>query len=630
MAYITIDFGSANSGAIINPASGKDYNPNQLIYVHCQDGFISSTKQPTIFWIKKNLLNAHIQNDELNIYSCVFYEDQRSNQETNFIWCSNQIKETLDILSADLNNWVCFRNPKMELYNDATEIKGSDGEMYDLKQVLSIFFKVIKAECLKKASDANIALGENDIKWAITVPGLVIWNQHARQTLQEVVEPIYGQNISLFSKPECALIGVNISGRGTSEIDFKEGRYSMVIDLGGGTTDICVMKEVMNQEGLQRFEEIKSTPGNRDSTTSVKCGGNEIDRRFVTYFCNYLSQGTNISEPSELYNGFINTFPSGGMEFEKKWRELRYSGEINSQDVYFLPGYKFTDWVHNYYPETDTHKENSGFYRLDGKKLQEFVFEPVYRKILSSIKENLDTLRINKIDLEVVYFAGGLSLDKALIKEIEALIREYFPIIQIIKKDGSAAIAAVQTGGNHLSVNKKTLIQRLARKTFYIKFKRKYHGDMAEFKAGLKEIIKNNYERMGIWLDYKMIDNLMNSQSANIEIDYSKSAISYMAPICIGLAPIRNIQPFEIKPLNDTNTRIKFTIWSSNDKYQIFPNDKLLKEGEFTFDFKSAFHKAYLQFSSSSNAVEGSSSFVLLDKDYKKVEEFAMQGVIEQ
>lgn len=69
MAYITLDFGSSNSGAVLNTAFGKEYNLSDLIYVHRQDGDAGFTKQPTVFWIKRSLIDkTSITESDIKIF----------------------------------------------------------------------------------------------------------------------------------------------------------------------------------------------------------------------------------------------------------------------------------------------------------------------------------------------------------------------------------------------------------------------------------------------------------------------------------------------------------------------------------------------------------------------------------
>ena len=112
MAYITLDFGSSNSGAVLNTAFEREYNPSDLIFVHKQEGDAGFTKQPTIFWIKRSLLEkTSYSESDINIFSCVFYDEEKYLEDANFIWCQNQIKKCIPALSKS-RDWVRVNIPK--------------------------------------------------------------------------------------------------------------------------------------------------------------------------------------------------------------------------------------------------------------------------------------------------------------------------------------------------------------------------------------------------------------------------------------------------------------------------------------------------------------------------------------
>ena len=143
--YITLDFGSSNSGALINH-EGKNYNPNDLIYVHQSDSDNTQTKTPSEFWLKRSLLNqSDITEDDIKIYSPIFYEEAEL-QSANFIWGLQSIKKALKERSLHENNdWVRIKHPKMALYRENTDpyqatCMGHDKSMHPLSKILQIFF----------------------------------------------------------------------------------------------------------------------------------------------------------------------------------------------------------------------------------------------------------------------------------------------------------------------------------------------------------------------------------------------------------------------------------------------------------------------------------------------------------
>lgn len=637
MAYVTLDFGSSNSGALLNAAFGKEYNLSDLIYVHRQDGDAGFTKQPTVFWIKRSLLErSDVSDSDINIYSCVFYEKERYLENANFIWCHNQIKAAISKIK-DNPEWICIQHPKMELYKLGnhspanTQIRASDGSLFPLHKILRIFFLVIRKECLFKASEVGIVLDDNDISWAITVPGLAIWNQDAVSVIKDVAIPIFGDDLTLWSEPECALIGLNLSSSGTADVNFVNGRYSIVLDLGGGTADMCVMKETLNQDGTTTFDEIKSTTEDKDPTTSVRSGGNEIDYRFKSFLCESLANGVEIDLPIELYNNFKKDNPKGAMEFDERWHELQFSEYIEGETICFNPGRAYKDWLKKNHPAVLKNLDEYGDASFNGDELRKDVFEPIYLKILRSIEENLSVLKSKEIILDTVYFAGGLSLDKKLRKLIKSKTLEYFDPVKFIEPTDGSAVGAIQRGGNHIAVNKETLIRRMARKAFYTQLVLDFNWNETETdlrNSFIDRFSVDYYERFGMLFSDTEIKEKLEEQWSNLEIYPFIRSAPYLTPLCLRFAPVTKNQSFEISPhYPGKQTGVTLKVFSSDKNFIFFKNEDINEEGKLDYDFGFNWEKAKLVFDPNSNAVEGKALFYLTDNDGKKLKEFVIENV---
>lgn len=632
MVYITFDFGSSNSGAVLN-AQGKEYNPAELIYVHEQYGNKNYLKQETVFWIKRDLIEkSSISDDDINVFSCVFYDKELYFNNANFIWCRNQIKETISELAKN-KEWVRIQYPKMELYklgNNSpakTRIRANDGTYFPFVRILKIFFHVVKKECLHRASEAGWVFTEEEINWGITVPGLAIWNQEAVSVIKEVAHTVFGDKVTLLSEPESALIGVGLLEN--AKLDFVKGRYSMVVDLGGGTADICVMQETLNSDGTTTFDEIKSTEGNKDPTTSERSGGNDIDMAFISFFCWYLANETGIDDSVSLYSRFLLDDPRGAMDFEDHWRDLKFSDDIHKPTVYFSPGRAYNDWLKTHCQTAAKKISEYGDFQLDGEELRKKVFNPIYDNIIKSIKENLRVLKNKNISLDVIYFAGGLSLDKELKKLIKSLSVEFYPYVKFVETSTGSVSGAVQRGGNHISVNKETLIRRMARKTFYVQFANDFNGKENDLRADFKARIRSDYyERFGIWLSDSEIEQILNDQWKNKIINYSNGSVHFYSPLCLRFAPVTQVQSINICPLRPgKQTEVAIKVFSSDKNFMLFKNDDITEVGGFEYDFGYNWDTAKLVFDPISNAVEGTALFYLADENGKKLKEFVINNV---
>ena len=629
MAYITFDFGSSNSGAILN-LSGKNYQLDELVYIH-KDDATGFTKQPTVFWIKRSLLEkSSISENDINIFSPVFYEDKYY-ASANFLWGKGQIKDKIPELSKN-REWIYIQYPKMELYKRDnhspanTLIKATDGSTFPFVKVLRIFFMVIKKECFHKASQVSFVLSANDIDWGITVPGLAIWHQEAREVFKDVADSVFGDNLTLYSEPECALVGVNLAG-GDGNLDLVENRYSLVVDLGGGTADICVMKETLHEDGVTSFDEVKSTYEDKDSTTSERVGGNDIDRNFKSFICRYLAQHAGVKgEAISLFTDFFKENPKGAMLFDTQWHNLQFSKDIEAEKVDFNPEREYCVWLKTHYPNAAKLLEYGSFC-LPGKELREYVFQPVYDVILRSVEENLEVLKRDRIDLDLVYFAGGLSLDKRLKGMIKELVRKYHPYARFKEASAGATIGAIQRGGNYIAVNKEALIRRMARKTFYTKYVEKYKGNEDDLRKILFVRLQEGYHKLGVRLDDSKINKILDEQWSNKSINRDGS-VPYLSPICLRYTPVTQIESYVIEPFNKGKQKgMCVDVYSSDKNYVLFECSDVKCEEKLDHNFGYEWSEAKLTFDPKSNAVEGMALFYLSDEKGNKLKEVVIKNV---
>lgn len=640
MYYVTLDFGSTNSGAIINPM-GQDYNVNELIYLHQRVADIHSPKQPTVFWVKRELLEMeNIKSDSINIYSCVFHEKEFA-ENANFIWCRDQIAKKLSEVAND-KSWVEIRHPKMSIYKNQNSdfksltIDGNRGKSYSLEVVIRLFFMVVHKEAIYRLSKYD-NVNADDIQWGLTVPGLAIWHQNSTQALREIAEEVFGNNFSMFTEPHSALIGINIANSERLNLDFENGRYSLVVDLGGGTADICVMRESVMEDGTQVFDEEKFTSASHDATLSEKAGGNDIDKSFKVYFSDKLSklsEGTDESlglPVKWLWNDFARENPIGVYSFEDNWHKLQFSPEINDTQIYFNPGREYLLWLKEKYPSI-VDKSNFGEFKFDGEELRSKVFEETYCKIINSIEEILQNAKRKNIALDLVYFAGGLNLDNSLKDRLKKLIRDYAPYTNFKEVGEGLVIGAIQRGGNHLAVNKGKLLRQMARKTFYIEFSTEFNGSESDFKDFLKSDNKFSYQNLDVSVDDEDFETAFSKQKGFMQINYGIGRVNYLTPIYLKFSPINQAQVFKVWPSVEGQTKLRVRIFSSNENLVLFPESpNLHKVEELEHDFGYEWKNATIVFDPlNSNAIEGSAQFLLKDTNGTTVKECLIKNITQR
>lgn len=619
---------------------GQNYTQDELIHVHRPLGNHYIWKQPTIFWIKKSLLAlSSVTEDDINIFSSVFHEDEWLS-DANFVWCPLQIQALLNSNANGMTEWVRVQYPKMELYSTTSDpsnalIKAHDGTQISLEKVLTIFFTVIKKECLEGSKRIRTVISSEDTVWALTVPGMAIWRQDVVDFLKRIAYPIFGKDTAFISEAESALIGINISGSSTP--DLVNGRTSIVVDLGGGTADMCVMQETLQEDGTWRFDEVKSTKGDEDPTTSKRAGGNDIEKNCIAFFFKILMAGTSYTDSYvDVYRKFIKENPAGEIDFKQRVSLFLRSDEIYESEAVFDPGIIFKRWLAGSdEPEISGAKAKFdpllGGICFNGNVFRKEVFDPVFSIILGSLENNLKSLKDDGKTLDVLYFAGGLSLNQELRNKIKEIARLYFPKIEFKEAPDSSVIGAVQKGGNHILVNKNTLIRRMARSAFYTRFVVDFDGDTAEIKDLLRREMRQEYYDMGRWLTNEELDDIFDRQWQNFEINLNTPTpfVSYLSPLCLKYQPVNKPQQYGIQPFDKSGqTRVCMRVFSSNNSFLLFKDSSVVEEARIEHDFGKPWTKATIVFdAASSNAVEGAAVFSLLDENGIKIKEISIDNV---
>lgn len=617
MAVISFDFGSANSGALINPV-GKEYNPNELIYVHVQDGEQSYPKQPTVFWVHRDLLGKEfIDSQDINISSCVYYSKE-FDKNANFIWTSQKIMERVSELGKPDSEWVRFNNPKMEIYKIGTEdekaglIKGSDGKFYPLEKILKLFFTVIKKECLHIIEREGI-ISSTPNEWVVSVPGMAIWNYKGMAMMKRVIEEVMGDHVTFLTEPECALVGLNLKGGNVESI--RNNTVNLIVDIGGGTTDIVAIEEI-EKEGNRFFRELSyKNNSEKDPVVSIPYGGNDIDLNFITLFCNTLGKG--VFKPSErvkLFEDFSRDVPTGASRFMSNWRDLQFSEEVNDDKVYFSPGGKYRQWIKTFYPQLAD--KVAGEVQWDGAEFRHKVFGIVYDAIIKAVEEITDGLSDKKINLDCLYFAGGLSRDPNLRIRIIETVKSRFPGVKISNISFGSVVGAVQRGCNHLFLNKEWLIARTPRQNYYVVFSARTEDfDIQEYE---KEAY-GQYTKLGVRIPFREFSKTIRKQTDNLQPD-EEGIVKYLWPLCLQYIPVDYDMKYTAHALYpETQTGVSFKIVSSPTPFLLTEESSCKPATILKYDFGYNFERCSLQLDVTSSVVNDEIKFVLWDKNDKVV-----------
>ena len=449
MAYVSaiaVDFGSTNSGCC--RVCEHDEN-GELIYANPE--FLHSVgdyaKDNTWFYVEESFLErirksySSLRDDEFHIVSKIF----PNTPNPNIIWGREAIKHNMGLIKS--GNWKCFKRFKMMLYRGDESYIGLD---FPLILIIKTYLRIIKLECLALESQRlcrNVAADE--IMWGLTIP--TIWTDSNKRVMSEIAHEVFTEQTRVLSEPEGPLVYSLQAANAQSKLEYVDGRVSLVIDMGGGTTDICLMKETRQQGGGYKLEMVSNSDGSA-------AGGNDIDEAFFAYLLRDISRGLTSDNgiaydslndydlAEALLSGFQENIDSW-IEMEDNWYKLKNRPDFNSiTECSFAFTAAYRKWLIN-----NGHSNVAarvGEYLMDGcsfrtADLVDKVFSPTFDKICSKIREIISNVP-DGITINRVVLAGGLSCNY----QLNALVRNTLSAtLGASIADSISSMGALMAGG---------------------------------------------------------------------------------------------------------------------------------------------------------------------------------------
>ncbi|KAK3611893.1 hypothetical protein CHS0354_021328 [Potamilus streckersoni] len=139
-------------------------------------------------------------------------------------------------------DWYLFKQFKLVLIKEnklsrSTVINDVSGKKMLAMDVFSSAIKVLKDNIMKDLRGQSTPILNSDIQWVLTVPA--IWDDAAKQFMRFAANQagIPNESLMLVLEPDAAAMSASCSSM------FAEGEKCMILDCGGGTIDVSVMKK---------------------------------------------------------------------------------------------------------------------------------------------------------------------------------------------------------------------------------------------------------------------------------------------------------------------------------------------------------------------------------------------------
>ena len=601
--YFVADFGSANSGC----AYMEKTQTERPYILHSRKSDPSHyAKEDTCFAITEDFLNELIDDffyvDDSDFRIKSESDGLCNTSDPNVVWCQEALSE------IDIKKYVVFSHFKMHLYQKKTEVVGSNNLKYNVEDIIKIFLRILKIDALTTfQTKARYKLQPSDIvHWGLTIPA--IWSKNGNENILEVMREcaidVFGDDIILLYEPQCALTFFQFYAM-TGNSDFKKGRVSIVVDAGGGTTDLaCIVEDYVG--GEPQYNSVMLPDG-------VGHAGNEIDRDFWIELADILVKGSrtekryeNCYKCEELISNYIDHSYRGKCDFYNSWRRVQadcYEKPLDNLTFKFNKDYLL--WL-----KTNGHREISKYLQdecneidIDKDIVEECHNSIIVKKIIPSIRSFINEVE-KRYHVDRIILVGGLSYTTPFEQEIRTLAREKG--ISEIASCGNIANAsgAVMLGAIAQLKNPDFIINTAVKSIFYdvcvqensyVDFCKKEYNE----RFGLSSLLFSDNRSENIQrLFVQAVQRKMKSENSYRKTVYKDGDvyINTLSPICVK-GCLANDFNKELIPLSKEQTSVTFNFYASDEQICVYssnPNLHLLKSvdvdlgyyGEFEVEIK--------------------------------------------
>jgi hypothetical protein len=247
--------------------------------------------------------------------------------------------------------------------------------------------------------------------------------------------------------------------RNSEHLNLQKGDKLLVVDIGGGTSDIVVQEWVGDDDSYRVREVTRSTGG--------FCGGTYVDRNFITF----------MSQKIGCLLEYFQQNPAYKSDLLKRWEEIKRTfGDplsIGDDIELQLPHKLARAWEDQEREQGLPERESYHEIELSYSEMKA-IFDPV-------VNENLDLIAAQlsqTCDIKVMLVVGGFAGSPYLMTRIK---NSFAGEVQRIISPPNPGSAVCQ-GAVALAMNPGAIISRIARKTYGVRVTTDFEeGDPAEY-----------------------------------------------------------------------------------------------------------------------------------------------------
>ena len=557
-----IDFGSANSGIVYGDK--EQAKTGQMFFANQELGR-GYSKTSSAMLVKRSLLEKVHRISQDNELSIFHPENNASADDFNIV-LGDQAKtmyyspEIIAQRQRDNNAWVYFENFKMNLYlaqSSNPQVKGSDGKEYDLVDIISLYLRGMKKLSYQQM---DRVFGHHNVScWGVTIP--TIWDDRQKKIMTEAVKKagmIQHCQYSFILEPEGAAVSYV---KQTNGLTMKNGETILVIDCGGGTTDIVAQK--ITDAQCFKSEEITQAHGRA-------VAGAQIDELFWKFIAQKIGGTSNPYD--DIILRFRKEKPALWPKLESVWEKIKCNPLMDRVNFPVDEVKGFYRFLEKNFPGAVNKlggDPDLGINLIIRKnEIEENVYSPVAKQILSETQKVID--KCGK-SIDYIYFAGGLSGIAYLQSFFESTLKKLQAKFCCEANLGATKVppgSSIMRGALFCLADDRIKIQRRSKRNYYVVF----HPQVEMQNDCIRNLVLDKYKDNGfsqvIDSQFKQeldieIQNRINFNELDVSNILKESHIGIYTPVCLRGQLAEKYEATGVHTLDKTSETLSVYLYSS-------------------------------------------------------------------
>lgn len=382
------------------------------------------------------------------------------------------------VMDHKQNEYLFFQRFKMQLFKNehiTSEIIIEDitGKSVHAMKVFATSIKALMNHLFFTFNERGLDIEPTEIRWVLTVPA--IWSDAAKQFMRKSANQagIKDEQLLIALEPEAASIYCQylptekLAGAEKGFSMSEEGTQYMVVDNGGGTSDITVHEKLSNG----KLKELCRASGG-------DCGGTSVDNAFFQIFVKLVG--------APLLNAMKREDPSAYLDIFREFEAVKRIVDTSKQDkiTMTIPRAVLDAICKNHLGEDfsevvkfSPYKEKINL-RYDKMRIDTNIITDLFKEASGKIT-NLISDTLQKTDsscLSMIVLVGGFSACKMVQDNIKAK----FPDKRVIVPEDAGL--SVLKGAVLFGHRPDYIISRIARYTYGIKTTSPFNEKVHELK----------------------------------------------------------------------------------------------------------------------------------------------------